>query len=207
MKKIYLAVLILVSVIGIGYAQTKLGYVDTDRVIAQSNEAAEISRLFNLDIQNWKAQVKTMNEEIKRMERAFEIDKLTKNDAAKREAQARIDAKKAEAGKFIDEYFGEGGKQEQRYQELLQPLTVKINGIIVKIAEDEDYTMIFDVSLGTVLYAKETLDLTDLVIQELNKDTVAPADQTPAIIPGQTEPPKNETKPNDTVTEPKPDKP
>ncbi len=177
MKKIYLAIFVLMSVIGIGYAQVKLGYVDTDRVIAESNEAAEISRLFNLDIQNWKAQLKTMNDEIKSMERAFEIDKLTKNDAAKREAQARIDAKKAEAGRFIEEYFGENGKQEQRYNELLQPLTVKIHNIIVKISEDEDYSMVFDVSLGTILYAKQAMDLTDLVIQELNKDTVKPVGQ------------------------------
>ena len=152
----------------------KLGYVDTDRVIAESNEAAEISRLFNLDVQNWKTQLRTMNDEIKGMERAFEIDKLTKNEAAKAEAKARIDTKKADAGRFIEEYFGDGGKQEQRYNELLEPLTIKIHNIIMKIAQDEDYGMIFDVSLGTVLYAKPAMDLTDLVVQELNKNTVKP---------------------------------
>ena len=175
MKKIYFTLIMMAVLVSAAFAQgAKLGYVDTDRVIAESNEAAEISRLFNLDVQNWKTQLRTMNDEIKGMERAFEIDKLTKNEAAKAEAKARIDTKKADAGRFIEEYFGDGGKQEQRYNELLEPLTVKIHNIIMKIAQDEDYGMIFDVSLGTVLYAKPAMDLTDLVIQELNKNTVKP---------------------------------
>lgn len=195
MKKIYL-LLISVFLLSSAFAQgVKLGYVDTDRVIAESNEAAEISRLFNLDIQNWKTQLRTMNDEIKGMERAYEIDKLTKNEAAKAEAKARIDTKKAEAGRFIEEYFGDGGKQEQRYNELLEPLTIKIHNIIMKMAQDEDYSMIFDVSLGTVLYAKPALDLTDLVIQELNKDTIKPTDTPNTPDGGTLEPPKNDYQP------------
>lgn len=196
MKKINLMLIMTAVLLSAAFAQgVKLGYVDTDRVIAESNEAAEISRLFNLDIQNWKTQLRTMNEEIKGMERAYEIDKLTKNEAAKAEAKSRIDTKKAEAGRFIEEYFGDGGKQEQRYNELLEPLTVKIHNIIMKMAQDEDYSMIFDVSLGTVLYAKPALDLTDLVIQELNKDTIKPGSDTDPLKGGLTDPPKNEFQP------------
>lgn len=202
MKKIYFTLIMMAVLLSSAFAQgVKLGYVDTDRVIAESNEAAEISRLFNLDIQNWKTQLRTMNDEIKGMERAYEIDKLTKNEAAKTEAKAKIETKKAEAGRFIEEYFGDGGKQEQRYNELLEPLTIKIHNIIMKIAQDEDYSMIFDVSLGTVLYAKPTMDLTDLVIQELNKDTIKPTDEP---LPGETtEQPKDDKEPPKEIFEPK----
>ena len=131
MKKILLALILTLGLVGLINAQAvKLGVVDTDRVLAQSNEAAEISRLFNLDLQNWRSQLRTMDEEVKTMEREFEIESLTRNEAAKREAQARIDAKKAEVGRFIEEYFGEGGRQEQRYRELLEPLTLKVQNIV-----------------------------------------------------------------------------
>lgn len=152
----------------------KLGYVDTDRLLYESNEALEIQRLFNLDKQNWSNQIRAMDEEIRRMEQDFEIDKLTKNDAAKREAQSRIDAKKAEAGRKLEEYFGEGGKAEQRYRELIDPLTVKIQNAIIKVAEDEKYTMIFDSSYPTIIYAIPSIDITDIVLTEINKDTIAP---------------------------------
>ncbi|PKN75863.1 MAG: hypothetical protein CVU49_00395 [Candidatus Cloacimonetes bacterium HGW-Cloacimonetes-2] len=182
MKKISLILIIMLGLVSFGYAQAvKLGYVDTDRVLAQSNEAAEISRLFNLDIQNWRTQLRQMDEEVRQMERNFEIESLTRNEAAKREAQARIDEKKAAVGRFIEEYFGEGGRQEQRYRELLEPLTLKVQNIINRIAQDENYSMIFDTSYGVILYAMPSIDLTEQVLLELNRDTVAPVtDEIPA---------------------------
>ncbi|PKN80802.1 MAG: hypothetical protein CVU48_00845 [Candidatus Cloacimonetes bacterium HGW-Cloacimonetes-1] len=191
MKKLALLIVI-IAMIGLCAAQTvKLGIVNTDKVILDSNEAAEISRLFTLDKQNWTNQVRQMDEEIKQMERQFEIDKLTKNETAKREAQARIDQKKTEAGRLLEEYFGDGGKAEQRYRELIDPLTKKIHDIIKKIAEDEKYTMIFDASMGTILYAMPTTDITELVTLDLNKGTVRPGTQNlNTTDPNQAAPPK-----------------
>lgn len=196
MKKLILLLTIAVCALSLGYSQAaKLGYVNTDRVLIESNEAAEIARLFNLDKQNWMTQVRQMDDEIKQMERDFEIDKLTKNEAAKREAQARIDAKKAEAGRKLEEYFGEGGKADQRYTELIDPLTLKIHNIIKKIAEDEKYTMVFDVSYGVILYAAPQTDITDQVLQILNKDTIPPAQDQDQQQPNLTKP--NDSQPKD----------
>ena len=172
-KTLTILVGILVLAVGLS-ANVKLGYVNTDRLMMESNEAAEIARLFNLDKQNWTNQIKQLDDQIKQMERNFEIDKLTKTEAAKRDAQAKIDAKKSEAGRLLEEYFGEGGRAEQRYRELIEPLTLKIHNLIVKTAEDEKYDMNFDVSMGTVLYALPTMDLTEQLLLELNKDTLPP---------------------------------
>jgi Skp family chaperone for outer membrane proteins len=110
MKRLILA-LALLAIATISMAQAvKLGYVDTDRLLFESNEAMEIQRLFNLDKQNWSSQIKAMEEEIRKMEQDFEIDKLTKNEAAKRDALARIDAKKAEAGRLLQNTLGKVGK-------------------------------------------------------------------------------------------------
>jgi outer membrane protein len=152
---------------GIFAQSVKLGYVNTDRILLDSNEAAEISRLFNLDRQNWTNQVREMDSSIQQMERDFEIRRLSISEASKRELQGKIDAKKQEAGRLLEEYFGEGGRAELRYRELIDPLT--------KIAVDENYTMILDVSMGVVLYATPSIDITDQILQELNKDTIKPA--------------------------------
>lgn len=199
MKRLILA-LALLAIVTIGMAQAvKLGYVDTDRLLFESNEALEIQRLFNLDKQNWSSQIRAMEEEIRRMEQDYEIDKLTKNEAAKREALARIDAKKAEAGRLLQDYFGEGGRAEQRYRELIDPLTAKIQNVIVKVAQDEKYTIIFDSSYPTILYATPSIDITDIVLLEINKDTIAPSGTDTG-----TQPKPNETKPETNITNPFP---
>ncbi len=189
-----LMLLVLLGLFSLGFAQAlKLGYVNTDRLLLDSNEAAEVAQLFALDKQKWTNQVKSLDEEIKQMERDFEIRRLTMNEATKRDTQGKIDAKKTEAGRLLEEFFGDNGKAEQRYRELIDPLTKKIHDLIKKTAEDEKYTMIFDTSMGSVLYAAPSIDLTEQLLLELNKDTVKPTSELPPK-PSGTEPPK----PNDT---------
>ncbi len=187
-------VIILIVLFGVSLSfaqQVKIAYVNTDRILAGSNEASEIARVYDLDRTGWMNQIKSLNEEIKLMERNFEIDKLTKNEAAKRDAQAKIDAKKAEAGQKLEEYFGDGGKAEQRYKELIEPLTKKINDIIKKISEDDKYTLVLDVSMGTVLYAAPSMDITDQVLAELNKNTQKVDSNVPEINENQVNPGNN----------------
>lgn len=209
MKRLVLIIAVLVGALGLNAQAIKLGYVNTDRLLLDSNEAAEVARLFALDKQNWSNQVKQLDEEIKRMERDFDIRKLTMNDATKRETQSKIDAKKGEAGRLLEEYFGDNGKAEQRYKELIDPLTAKIDALIKKTAQDEKYTMIFDVSMGMVLYALPALDLTDQILLELNKDTVKPSGtEAPMpdkpVIDGNTEnKPPEDFKPGTITEEPK----
>lgn len=181
MKRLLILSLILIGILGLSAQNVKLGYVNTDRILIDSNEATEISRLFQLDRQNWTNQIRALDDEIKQMERDFEIRRLSVSEATKRDLQSQIDAKKAEAGRLLEEYFGEGGRAEQRYRELIDPLTKKIHDIITKIARDENYTMILDVSMGVVLYAAPSIDLTEQILQELNKDTIKPTD--PLVTP------------------------
>lgn len=175
MKRLSILIMALLCLSGIFAQNVKLGYVNTDRILLDSNEATEISRLFNLDRQNWSNQIREKDTEIQRMERDFEIRRLSISEASKRELQTQIDARKQEAGRLLEEYFGDGGRAEVRYRELIDPLTKKIHDIITKIAKDENYTMILDVSMGVVLYATPSIDLTDQILQELNKDTIKPA--------------------------------
>lgn len=184
MKRLSILIMGLLCFSGIFAQNVKLGYVNTDRILLDSNEAAEISRLFNLDRQNWTNQIREMDTDIKQMERDFEIRRLSISEASKRELQTQIDAKKQEAGRLLEEYFGEGGRAEERYRELIDPLTKKIHDIITKIAEDENYTMILDVSMGVVLYANPSIDLTDQILQELNKDTIKPTQDDEFKQPG-----------------------
>jgi outer membrane protein len=181
--------IIILILLGVSFAiaqQVKIAYVNTDRILAGSNEAAEIARIYDLDRAGWMNQIKTLNEDIKQMERSYEIDKLTKNEAAKRDAQAKIDAKKTEAGQKLEEYFGDNGRAEQRYKELIEPLTKKINDVIKKISENERYSLVLDVSMGSVLYAAPSMDITDQVLAELNIGTQSPNQPSPK---GPTSPP------------------
>ncbi|HHV37776.1 MAG TPA: OmpH family outer membrane protein [Candidatus Cloacimonetes bacterium] len=176
MKKLCVILAIVMAFSGLIAQNVKLGYVNTDRILFDSNEMAEISRLFQLDRQKWTGQIQALDNEIQQMERDFDVRKLTLSENSKRELQDQIISKKEEAGRLLQQYFGDNGLAEQRYRELVDPLSQKIHEIITDIAEDEKYTMILDVSMGVVLYAVPSIDITEQVLQELNKDTIRPTD-------------------------------
>ena len=63
----------------------------------------------------------------------------------------------------------EGGEFYRKNQELFQPIIKKINDVIAKVGAEEEYDMIFDASSGALLHALPKYDLTERILEELNK--------------------------------------
>jgi len=56
----------------------------------------------------------------------------------------------------------------RRQQQLTQPIIERIAGIIERIGAEENFTMIFNVLQGGLVYVDESIDLSGRIIQELN---------------------------------------
>jgi outer membrane protein len=191
-KKILIIMVLGLFLTTVAWAQAfKIAYINTDKVIAECNDTKEIQRVFTAERQNWEAQIKDLDDTSKQLEADFDKKKLTMTESGKRDATTKIDAKKAERDRMIDEFFGENGKAKQRYQELIEPVTKKINSIIERIAVDENYSLILDVSTGVVLYAKQNMDITDQVVGEMNKGLESTTDKP---VQPTTPPPTTDTK-------------
>ncbi|MGB9561651.1 MAG: OmpH family outer membrane protein, partial [bacterium] len=57
----------------------------------------------------------------------------------------------------------------QRNAELTKPLLDKINSILQELSSTERVDIILDISSGAVAYGKPELDLTDKLLERLNK--------------------------------------
>ena len=57
----------------------------------------------------------------------------------------------------------------QRQQELSKPVIEKIQQVIDKIAADNGYDVIIDIASSGLLYYNEKLDITDVILDELQK--------------------------------------
>jgi len=89
------------------------------------------------------------------------------------EKKAEKEKEAQELGMQIEQYrytkLGPQGELYKKNLEMTQPLYDKIDQIIQKIGETEDYDYILDVVQGVVLYAKPQYDITNRVIEELTK--------------------------------------
>ena len=101
--------------------------------------------------------------------KAFETQSLLLSDAKKKEKQTEIEAKKEEYRKYFEQTFGPDGLLEKKNAELTKPLLDKINAALEKIAVQDNYAYILDAVNANLAYAKPQYDLTDRVLQELQK--------------------------------------
>ena len=83
---------------------------------------------------------------------------------------------------FIESIWGENGKAIQINKQLLKPIVEKISNVLKTIAEAESYDLILDVADGNIMYAVPSLDLTQRVIDELNKEFFIPTDSLKTYI-------------------------
>jgi len=169
--KIILTIIICLAANSLMFAETlKIAYLDTDRIMEESEITKDAQRAFTAEREQWEQSLAQMDREIERLETEYEARKLTLTEAGKAQAEQRIQEKRAERRRFIEDIFGESGKAMQRNAELLEPIMMKLKDSLESIALENDYAIIFDAIGGGILYARPNLDITDLVIQDLNEE-------------------------------------
>ncbi len=169
---ITMAVVILL-LIGLGWnqgmAQTKTRYVNSQRILSEYPEAQQIQKKLDEIRAGYE---KEYNDMIKRYEGLVkEIENQSLLLSPEKKAEKEKNAQ--QLGLQIEQYkydkLGPQGELYKKNMELTQPLYDKIDQIIQKVGEAEDYDYILDVVQGVVLFSKPQYDITNRVIEELNK--------------------------------------
>ncbi len=151
------------------HAQDKIVFIDSYRIRVEYTEFKDAQAQFNKEVEAWNAEVETGQRDIEKMEADLAKQALILSDAKKKEREAEIETKKATWQKLANEIFGPEGRAERRNVELTKPLLDKINSVLEKLALQEGYAMILDNVNGNIAYAKKELDITDRVLEELEK--------------------------------------
>lgn len=156
--------------------ELKIGFVDSERIFDeyQATHAANVE--FNEYVATHRDSAAALRQSIDRLKEELEGQKLVLSEEARLRKLDEIEALTSEYNAFLDDIFGSGGKVEQKNEILITPLLKDINESIAEIAETEGFSLVLDLSEG-VYYASSELDLTDMVINDLNLEY---GPQTPA---------------------------
>jgi outer membrane protein len=163
---------VLVSLVPAGSARAadlKIGYIDSSRIFAEYKGTEDAQRSFDEEVQVWVKQAETMKAELDSLEKDFTAQSLMLSDARKTEKRQAISDKKAAYETFTQSVWGPQGRIAEKNSQLIQPIIEKINVVLKKIGDEEGYLIVLDSSLGGIVYAAEGIDLSDRVLEELNK--------------------------------------
>ncbi len=169
MKKIILTIFILNISLLFSEGQ-KIGYVNTQSIFAQNEDA----RLAHADVEKEakRLQVEYENKAmtLDSLMRDYQKLELMLTDDMKTERQQEMQSLNAELENFQMKYFGQpDGEIFLMLQERMAPINALMQSAIDKVAAENLYDYVLDFSQGFILYKLDSHDLTQLVIEKMNK--------------------------------------
>ncbi len=114
--------------------------------------------------------LKKMGDEFQKEFQEADKKALLMSEEMKMKKTVELQKRREELDKFYDDiYKKKTGKNFKKKDELIQPIINRINEILMRVGKEDGYDFIFDAE-GPVLYADEKYDLSDYILEELDKD-------------------------------------
>ena len=169
-----LTVILLFSSISLVFAELKIGYVDSQKIMAQYQEAIDAQNRLEEIRNQYQAEYENKVREYQEMAQEIDSQSLLLSEEKKKEKLRLLQEKATEIDQYKFEKLNpEGGEFYRKNQEIFKPVIDKINLVIQKIGRVEEYDYIIDASSGSLLHALPKYDLTEQVLEELNRGVSA----------------------------------
>jgi outer membrane protein len=154
------------------YAQDqKIGYFESDMILAQLPEYGGIEQRLQLLSSGWQEEAQELLDEITYLEEDYEAKQILYTDEIRKQKQAEIAQKKKQRQTFLQQKFGPNGEYFQQQSDLLEPIQRKVFSAARTVAIEKGYDFIFDRS-GDIymIYARAEFDITTYILLELGID-------------------------------------
>src|SRR5574344_1069767 len=166
MKKI-IVLLVLLSGAFLVNAQ-KFACVDSEYILSNMPEYKQAQKELEDVSLSWQKEVETKLAEVDKMYKSYQAEAILLPEELKSKKENEIVEAEKEAKNLQKQRFGNDGDLAKKRSELVKPIQDKIYNAIEKIAQEKNYSVIFDKASGaTVLYIDDKTDVSDLVLAEL----------------------------------------
>ena len=173
--------LIIVSLVLLGKAipvyGTQIAYVHMERILNEYMDLRDAKRELQRALQQWEQTRDSLRAILDSMKAEYERERVMMTDEQKILKEREIQEYEQQYQSYWKSIWGKGGKLDQKTRELIDPLIRKVHETIYKIAEEMGYDLVLDISQDVILYASGENDITQDVLEELNKGYAAAGTQ------------------------------
>jgi outer membrane protein len=156
-------------------ADLKIAHVDSKMIFDKYSETTKAQKEYDRQVAKWEQDAAAKQKELMEMKEKLDKQSLLLSEEKKKALEADFLKKKSEYEQFVQKIYGKDGELFQKNQEISDPIIQKIKKTIQDVANQEGYDMVFDRSAGAVVYWKKDNDLTQKVLDILNKENAAAA--------------------------------
>jgi len=148
------------------YAQVKIGVVDLQRAINETEDGRQAKRRLKKLFEQRQKSLNAAQEKIKAQKASLE----RQQDVLSQEAmKKKVDKYQSDLMELQNEYVQYQQELSTKEGELTQKILEKMQGILRRIGQTDGYTLIIEANEGGVVWVPSNLDLTDVLIQRYNK--------------------------------------
>ena len=147
------------------YSQNKLGYIDSQELLLLMPERKTAEEEVQTFAKSLESQLQAMTAEYQQSVQEYQSSESTYTDLVKQDKVTEITGLEQRI-----QSFQQNAQQalQAKEQELLEPILQKARTAIEDVASEGGYTYIFDKSVGSILFAKESENILQLVKKKLN---------------------------------------
>lgn len=170
MKKLVPFFLGLMMAGAVSAADLKIAHVDSKMIFDKYQDTKKAQKEYDKQVQKWEQDAATKQKALMELKDKLDKQSLMLSEEKKKEMEADFLKKKSEYEQFVQQIYGKDGTLFQKNEEFSGPIIQKIKKTIQDVANQEGYDMVFDRAAGAVVFWKKDNDLTQKVIDVLNKE-------------------------------------
>ena len=164
-------IIFFISIWSFVFAELKIGYIDSNEIMSSFQEVKQVQ----VDLEKVQRRLETeMNDLMTRLDslnQDYERQRLLMSETRRKEKENELRKLEENIQKFQMEKFGPEGEIYRKQNILLKPVLAKIDVAIKKVGSEQSYDFILDAMSGALLYALDSHNLTENVLEELSKST------------------------------------
>ena len=152
-------------------AEIKIGYVDSNEIMSKFEEVRQVQVDLEKEQRRLESEFNSLVTQLDSLQQDYERQRLLMSETRRQEKENEIINMKKSAEEFQLKKFGPEGEIYRKQNELLKPVLKKIDVAIQKVGGEQGYDFILDAMSGALLYALDSHNLTEDVMDELSKAT------------------------------------
>ncbi len=169
--KIIKYIILTLTLASIALADIKIGYVDSNEIMNNFDEVRQVQADLEKEQRRLESEFNELVYSLDSLKQDFDRQRLLMSDTRRNEKENEIVNKEKSVQKFQLDKFGPEGEIYRVQNQLLKPVLAKIDAAIQKVGSERGYDFILDAMSGALLYALDSHNLTEDVMDELAKAT------------------------------------
>jgi len=153
------------------FSHTKVAYVDSSRLLTGYKAMAEARKAFEAKQATWQANIDSLTQEVQVAIQTYEKTAASGSENEKKMSREIIGTKQKQLYDYQNALKQNAAQEEQRIN---QNVLSTVNAYLLRYGKKHGYKLILIAANGNIAYADDDMDITDEVVEALNKEYAVP---------------------------------